>query len=829
MQAQPGHFSGTPDLVSGIMLLILAASLTAMLGGRFARLPFTIALVLVGALIAALAPVLPPLAMLASFQLTPELVLFVFLPTLIFESAHNLPVRRLLANLAPVLTLAVPGLLLSTGIIGGVFYLFGVFDLITCLLLGAILSATDPVAVIALFRQLGVPERLTVLVEGESLFNDATSLVVATLLTGILISGVFGPMTVVTGAGDFLRVFAGGCLVGALLAFGVCQLLGRIDTQPPVEISLTTVLAYGAFIIAEHNLHVSGIMAVVAAGLVMGSYGRSKVSPGTEHYMHQFWDYAAWLANALIFLMVGMRMEPAYFGEYGPQIVLVAVAMLLSRAVVVFGLVPQLARLKDSEPVSRGYQLVMYWGGLRGAIAIAIVLSLPEFPAREALVVIVMGAVLFTLLVQGLTVEPLVRRLGLHLPEFAERVAEAEAELHAKQASLAGIDRLEHGEFFSARVAKTLREDAEADIARLEQDIDALVAEMSDDNARTILAVRALSREKTRYDELFRRGLIGDWAWRELGFNVNVQLEDARHYGRLPGRRFEHPPTYFILLRLTRLLAGLPLVGGWLEGRQHLLIMRDYEVSWARYRAVVSVLKNLDQMAEENGVSGEPVEGLRAVYQKLSEATREELEQVAATYPEFVEASQRRLGRRLMLIGEQEAVDAVSKLGIVPEGVSEAVRAHNRASLRALHRTDLSAYLEVTPVELLNKVPMFECLTPEQFGQLIPCLQKRSFPRDQCVIEQGSRGDSLFMIARGVVSVEEQREGESRELACLYPGDCFGEAALLHGTTRNASVTAKTPCSLYELRREDWLALCERHPSLDEAIQSIDRQRSLES
>ena len=159
----------------------------------------------------------------------------------------------------------------------------------------------------------------------------------------------------------------------------------------------------------------------------------------------------------------------------------------------------------------------------------------------------------------------------------------------------------------------------------------------------------------------------------------NSQLEDARYYGRIPGKRFRHAPVYYALVRLTRLLTGLPLVGRRLEQRQYLLMMRDYEATWARHRAVGSVLENLDRIAEENGVSGKPVEELRGVYQQLSRVTREELEQVAANYPEFVEASERRLGRRLMLISEQEAVEAIAELGIVPEGVADAVREEHEA------------------------------------------------------------------------------------------------------------------------------------------------------
>jgi CPA1 family monovalent cation:H+ antiporter len=826
MGVQGEQLSTAPELVAGIMMLMLLASLTAMVGTRLPRLPFTIALVLVGAVIGALVPHIPQLGLLSDFQLTPELVLFVFLPTLIFESANNLDVRQLQSNLLPVLTLAIPGLLISTGIIGGLFYLFTDWDFIICLLLGSILSATDPVAVIALFKQLGVPERLTVLVEGESLFNDATSLVLATLLLSIALSGEFSGGTIAAGLGDFLFVFFGGILVGWVLALVVCQVLGAVDAQAPVEISLTTVLAYSSFLLAEHSLHVSGIMAVVAAGLTVGSYGRSKISPSTEAYLHDFWDYAAWLANALIFLLVGMRVDLIVYWDSIELVALVAVAMLLSRAVVVFGLVPQLARLPDSEPVSRGYQMVMYWGGLRGAIALAIVLSLPEFGYRDMMTAVVMGAVLFTLLVQGLSIETLVNKLGLNKPEFADLVAEREGALHAKEASLASVDRLEQGGFFSQRVALRLRKESEQTIAQLREGIAQLTANMSAEQASRTLTMRTLSREKTRYDELFRRGLIGEWAYRELTHNVEQQLDDAKHYGRLPSISYRHASLHTVSGRFLQLLTRVPIVGRWVENRQHHQMMRDYDVSWARYRAATSVLKNLDEIAAENGVEGTVVEVVREAYSAIHKAMHTEISQVGESYPEFVEAAQERLGNRLLIISEQDSVRHAAELGILPDGVASAIHKQQEQRLRELRRTDLSSFLEVGAEELLSKVPMFAALDSEQFASMIPHLHLRSFPKGEAIIRQGDKGDSLFMIARGLVSVFREEEGAKVELERLYAGDFFGEAALLHASPRNATVRATTPCTLYELGGEEWSRICGKYPGISEAVADVDEQRN---
>ena len=194
------HASNTiVDLVTGIVLLLLVAALTTMFSKRLDKLPLTILLVFVGIIISALGDTVPGLSVVQEFELTPELVLFVFIPTLIFESAFNLNARDVGRNILPILTLAIPGLLISTAIIGFIFTTFTEFNLLVALLLGAILSATDPVAVIAIFKQLGVPERLTVLVEGESLFNDATSLVVAGILAGLVVAGVFNPEVLLDG------------------------------------------------------------------------------------------------------------------------------------------------------------------------------------------------------------------------------------------------------------------------------------------------------------------------------------------------------------------------------------------------------------------------------------------------------------------------------------------------------------------------------------------------------------------------------------------------------------------------------------------------------
>ena len=519
------------ELVTGITLLMLVAAVTTVVIKRLDKLPLTIGLVFVGIGISYASTSIPGFGSLAHFELSPDLVLFVFIPTLIFESAFNLNARQLGRNIVPILTLAVPGLLISTAIIGLILWFFSPFEVLIALLVGAILSATDPVAVIAIFKQLGVPERLTVLVEGESLLNDATSLVLATILIGILSAGTFNGDVVVSGIGKFFVVFFGGALVGWLLAVAVGEVLGNIEADAAIEITLSTILAYFSFIIAEHVFHVSGIMAVVAAGLMIGSWGKSKISPSTEKFMEYFWEYLAYLANALIFLMVGMQIDLAALWASMDLIILVVFGMLISRAAVVFGVVPILGKVPGSEVIGMPYRMVMYWGGLRGAIALAIVLSLDpnQVPIKDTLVAVVMGAVLFTLVFQGLSIEALVKKLKLDQMSLPDSLAKLEGDKDARSEGLSRLDRLAESGLFSQRIADNIKEKGVRQIDELKEDILKLHRQMHSEEMRKTLAMRCLVREKARYRVLFAQGLINEWAYRELDHTIDVQMDGARH------------------------------------------------------------------------------------------------------------------------------------------------------------------------------------------------------------------------------------------------------------------------------------------------------------
>ncbi|HKV42906.1 MAG TPA: sodium:proton antiporter, partial [Blastocatellia bacterium] len=461
------------QVVAGIIGLLLIAAIVHGITYRV-RLPYTIVLLLVGIGLHSLASTYPQLLPAwHDLEISPGLILFVFLPSLIFESAFNLDARQLRENLGPVLMLAIPGLLLSTLVIGVIVHAAASIPFPAALLLGAILSATDPVAVIAVFKRLGAPLRLRTVVEGESLFNDATSLVVARLILAVVVGGSLSASTVAKGALSFVAVFVGGLLAGWALGRLAGYALGRVQDNF-IEITLTTVLAYASFLLAERVFHVSGIMAAIAAGLAIGGRGRMKVSAPVRTYLEHFWEYLAFIANALIFLMVGLRVDLRALWGSGALVVWTVLALLVSRALVVYGLVPLAGRLPGSRQVDRAYQTVIYWGGLRGAIALAIVLSLPRFEQRESFIAVVMGAVLFTLLVNGLTMEPLVRYLGLHRPLLADRLVLMEGDFAANRRALELLPDLLASGRVSGTVAIRLQEEFEKRVQAVKADIETL-------------------------------------------------------------------------------------------------------------------------------------------------------------------------------------------------------------------------------------------------------------------------------------------------------------------------------------------------------------------
>jgi CPA1 family monovalent cation:H+ antiporter len=425
---------------------------------------------------------------------------------------------ELRANLSTIVLLAIPGVVLNMFLVGGVMTFGAGMSVSLALVFGALIAATDPVAVVAIFRKLGVPKRLEVLLEGESLLNDGTAIVIFTMAVAALATGSFN---LVSGITDFILVAGGGLIIGFLLGWMVSRLISQIDDYL-VETTLTTVLAFGSYLLAE-QLHVSGVLAVVAAGLVNGNIGPRGMSPTTRIVVFNFWEYMAFLANSAVFLIIGLQLDlPALLDNW--QVILWAIAaVLVSRIVVVYGL----SRLGREMPSA--WRHVLFWGGMRGGIALALALSLPATLGvqRQMLTVMAFGIALFTILGQGLTMDGLLRRLGIVV--HSEEKLEYERRHARAMATRAGYDRLQGLKdegLISSHTWETLRPIVEQRLQALTEAVQEALANAPEMEVEQLVAARreSLRAQRSMLAALRRDGVISDETYEELVAEIDLAL-----------------------------------------------------------------------------------------------------------------------------------------------------------------------------------------------------------------------------------------------------------------------------------------------------------------
>jgi CPA1 family monovalent cation:H+ antiporter len=386
----------------------LAVAMIVAIAARRVKLPYTVGLVIVGAVLTLTRPDFGP-------HLTHEVIFDLILPPLLFEAALSLSWRELLRDSLPLLTLAGLGTLISAGAVTAACVTLLGWPLPSALVFGALIAATDPVAIIAMFKDNGVKGRLRLLVESESLLNDGAAAVL--FVMALAWAQGQGPGQ---GAADIavtlIRIVFGGVAIGALVGGGAI-LIAMGTAEHLVEAALTTIAAFGSFLVAEH-FHVSGVLATVTAGLMMGNLGllredrRSYLSYKGREFVHGFWEFAAFVANSMVFMMIGVDVASTPFSAYGlPLIVSVIAIVLAARALTVYPL--SALFLPTRWRISFGEQHVLWWGGLRGALGLALALSLPDsLPHRDVIVVSTFAVVAFSIVVQGLTMPPLLRALG---------------------------------------------------------------------------------------------------------------------------------------------------------------------------------------------------------------------------------------------------------------------------------------------------------------------------------------------------------------------------------------------------------------------------------
>ena len=654
-----------PEVVLAAAVLLALASFLAVITQRL-RIPLTLILVALGFAAGELARS-NGVELPIEGERFHEVVVFVFLPILVFEAALLLPARIFVRELIPILALAVIALVITTALIGLMVH-FGLGVSITAaLLFGALISATDPVAVTATFRELGVPNRLLVLVEGESLLNDG----IAIVLFDILLLAALGTedVSVAQGTLDFLYVFIGGAALGAALGLGVAELAARLGRVPST--GLTIALAYGGFALGEEIFGFSGVMACVAAGLVLSGFSKTLIPTEEVETWHSVWESLGFVANGLLFVLIGVVIDADLMVDNLGSIGIGIAAVVVARPLAIFPIMPLVTRLAGIPSVGVRNQMVLVWGGLRGGVALALALAIPDTLAeQERFIAMTAGVVLATLILNATTIRALVHRLGLDEPSRLDRFVAAAAR------------------FDGARVARAELHDTlgNADVERQLAEIERAAAEelggleLDPEELRQALLRRGLSVERASLQELVDHGLVPQWHAR-VALNALEDQLDELSMGRAQQRGlFEARGLSRLVYEIARRIhLGSITPEKWLD-----VAYRDLN---ARLKATNDAIAALDHFSVCPSVAEEELSAVRAQFQAWHDGAEGYLSELTEKAPEpLLAVARRQYSSDLGRLSSQRELAHLAELGLVSsvavEHAADLIAGHLRKAER---------------------------------------------------------------------------------------------------------------------------------------------------
>ena len=738
-----------------------------------------------------------------SLTLSSELILFLFLPLLVFEAALSLNARRLIQDLGVILLLAIVGLVISTFIVGVAVSTTTGVGLMTCLLLGAICSATDPVAVVGVFKDVGAPKRLATLVEGESLFNDATALVLFVIISGLMVDNA--PLELLPATLQFLKVFTGGILVGLITAYVFCRVISSVKNSPLVNHALSVAMAYFAFIFAEHYLHVSGVMAVVSAGLFFGATTDRILNHVEIHTLHEGWEQLGFWANSIIFVIMGIVIAKFLpdldWGTITALLVLI-ISANIARAGVIFGLLGVFERFRLVEPVSNAYKAVMTWGGLRGAVSLALALMVLESSdfgdaEKSFIVVLVSLFVLTTLFVNATTIGWLIRWLRLDQLSPVDEALKRNALAEIYQAGQ-GIGK---GQLTEGLSSTEMQGGEEVEPKPSE-------VKVTPEEWEELGLAMFMGLERRHYKQLLDQGAIDGQLFSEL---VNF-IEDALDTVKLRGT------SGLVMLLEEELTFSWDFKAAVLLHRRFKLLTplknrigRRFESLSAKQSALNQILA-MSAPVLLRATSDERVEAVKKILRGRRELIGQQLKALAAQFPTYFDALEK---RRLNLDAVNQELDALNRLSqslMVPKDVSDQLQADlSKKRVTASKMPVLDITLDTR--SLLLKVPLLKTLSSDQLIGLTNKLTASVFLPGELVCQAGDPGDAMYFIVSGAMEVD---LGE--EAVVLGSGEFFGELALIKEQPRNASVKAVGFCELLKLNRSDFDTFITLHPSVRDEV-----------
>ena len=824
-----GAVATTTLVIAGFLVLI---SLVQPIAERL-RLPYAVLLAMVGVAVGGLSSFLlyTPLtdlfdgivAPVVNLPFSASIFLTVFLPILLFHAALTIDVREVAEDAAPILILAIVAVFAAATAIGYSLNLIADVPLIAALLFGSIVATTDPAAVVAILHEAGAPPRLTRLLEGESLLNDAAAIVLFTVLVAMLTGGTNSHIA--AGAEHFVVAFLGGIVLGVVGGRLYGTILPLLGGSRMAEVTLAVALPYVVYILGE-ECEVSGVVAVAGAGLTAGTFARVRLTPENWLYLEQVWEQLGFWASSLIFISASALVPKLLVGIHLSDLWLLGIALaaaLLSRAAVLFGLFPLLSSLRLSQHVSAAYNLAITWGGLRGAVTLALALSVTEDnridPALKDLVaVLATGFVLFTLLVNGLTLRPVMRLLKL------DRLSPLDRTLRDKVMMLS-LGDIRDAVREAAREYEIGAEATAAATARYSEEMDQLAAQsdfdtaISDRDRMTIALVAIASQERRIILNHHAQHSVSGTAIERLLRSTRRILDAAKAEGMVGYTRVAHGS-----LQFSRSLR----IANFLHRTLHLSGALQRQIS-IRFETLLVGRLALGELGRFSGSRLRALLGDRAcemlgelIAARLTATTRA-LDALRLQYPEHAEVLERRFlqqsGLRLLI----SRYRGLYEEGLIDREVFENLE-REHAARRSNWVDDAPLDLGLRADELIGQIDMFAALGSPGRRALARHLRPRLLVPEETVIRKGERGTEMFLISSGAVEVV---LGDQR--VRLGSGDFFGEMALLSKQRRQADVVALGYCQVLVLNVTEFRRFLREYPAAKAEIDRVATARAREN
>ncbi len=821
-------------VVSIIAFLFLVIGAAEPLAARL-RVPYSVILAALGILIAAaaifflrtdLTDALNPVSeAILGLPIRSNVFIYVFLPTLLFQATLGMNLRRMVDDAVPIIVLAVLAVVVATVSVGYALHWASTLPLAACLLVGAIVSTTDPSAVVSIFRSIAAPQRLTRIIEGESLLNDAAAIALFGLFMGFVMLGVPNP-SLAEAMARFPLLIAGGVGVGWLAARLAVWIMGLVSPFPLAQLSISVALPYLAYIGAEQMVGASGVIAVVAAGLTLQVVAPGRLPPQAWLNMREIWDLLAHWAGALIFILAALLiprlLEEIRLSDIGLIAVVIAAATA-SRAAILFGLLPLLSAIRLSPAVERPYRAAILWGGLRGAVTLALALAVTEslrvpIEVKRLVGILATGFTLFTLVVQGSTLRWVIGRLGLDRLSPLDQALSRQVVAVALQTVREDVARMTESHEMNHEIARS-------EAIRFGERLDAAVRqaeETSDihDRDRITLGLIALAgAERDIVLERIRERTISARMAEQAIANADRLIEGARAGGRSGYRRaarrvVAYGPLFRIASRLHHRLGISALLARITADRFELLLSQRL------------ILRELDGFIDGRirRIHGRRVARLlHELLARRTEAVGTALDGLRLQYPGYAEKLERRFIRRTALRMEEREYVALREDGLIGAEVYTALTqelASRRTAVEDRPRLDLTLHR----TELIRQLPLFDDLDAATLKQLVRRLKTVHAAAGETVVAKDGGAKSVFFIASGAVELE-----SAGKVWRLGRGEMFGQLAMLVPRQKRAEVRAITPSVLLELNERGFRKLLSRSEGLRAAVRTSARKRGVDS